>query len=52
MKLYVGYIIGSYPIPLVASADRDKVKKFLRENTEPSNAPYIEEYDINNLIKL
>lgn len=53
MKIYVGYVIFDYEIPVVISTDREKVKKYLETNFQPFDAPYIEEYDLNSeIIKL
>lgn len=52
MEIYVGYVIFDYEIPVVQSIDRYKVEEYLKENFQPCDRWYIEEYPItDDLIK-
>ena len=53
MKIYVGYVIFDYIIPVAISTDKEKVKKYLETKFLSYDSPYIEEYDLNSeIIKL
>lgn len=51
MKLYVGYVIYDSSVAVAASIKREEVEKFLDENFDHCDAPYIEKYDLNSFIK-